>query len=395
MSKYYDKERIHAGEAWLDGQEEPTKEQNPWPHSTGDVGAYLRTPAPGHQWFARERLLMGRAGLLTAVGGSSKTRTLIHLAVGAVTGILPWNWQIDRTGSAALFLTEDTGDQVHRALHLIARTLTPEQLALLSSRLRVFALAGKQSTLLALRPGVGLLPTERVTRLIELCREMPDLVFVGIDPALAVSDGDESNPAHQRRLGELVDRIAIDTGACVLLASHAAKALQGADEIGSHSSRGSGAITDAVRSEYVLRTMNASEAKRFGIGDIAERKAHVQLLPTKGNELPPDAYRPVWLRRGEGGVLEQVTLTEVDKPASGPSSRDMDALDVLREMTRKGSVKVSAWGRACAERGVLNGSSDAVEKAIHRCKASLLSAGLIVAGITRGVYVPADGEVDL
>lgn len=394
MSKY-DDDRIRSGEEWLDAQEDEAKEQNPWPHSTGDVSGFLRTPAPGHQWFARDRLLMGRAGLLTAVGGSSKTRTLIHLAVGAVTGILPWNWQIDRTGSAALFLTEDTGDQVHRALHLIARTLAPEQLALLSSRLRVYALAGKQSTLLALRPSVGLVPTERVVRLIEICQEMPELVFVGLDPALALSDGDESNPAHQRRLGELVDKIAIETGACVLLASHAAKALQGAEEIGSHSSRGSGAITDAVRSEYVLRTMNASEAKRYGVEDIAERKAHVQLLPTKGNELPPDAYRPVWLRRGEGGVLEQVTLTEVDKPAAGPSSRDLDALDVLRELTAKGSAKVSAWGRACADRGILSGSASAIEKAIHRCKASLLSAGLIVPGVTRGVFVPADGEVDL
>jgi hypothetical protein len=52
-------------------------------------------------------------------------------------------------------------------------------------------------------------------------------------------------------------------GACVVLASHSAKALQGADEIGSHSSRGGGAITDAVRAEFVLRTMTAAEAKRY------------------------------------------------------------------------------------------------------------------------------------
>jgi len=81
--------------------------------------------------------------------------------------------------------------------------------------------------------------------------------------------------AHQRRLGELVDRLALETGACVVLASHAAKATNQADELGNHTSRGSGAITDAVRGELALRTMTATEARKYGISDTAERKAAV------------------------------------------------------------------------------------------------------------------------
>jgi RecA-family ATPase len=73
---------------------------------------------------------------------------------------------------------------------------------------------------------------------------------VGFDPALGITEGDEMNQAHQRRLGELMDRIAIDSGACVMVTTHAARSMLHADELGSHSSRGGGAITDAVRGEY-------------------------------------------------------------------------------------------------------------------------------------------------
>jgi hypothetical protein len=117
------------------------------------------------------------------------------------------------------------------------------------------------------------------------------------------------NQAHQRRLGELMDRIAIDSGACVMVTTHAARSMLHADELGSHSSRGGGAITDAVRGEYALRTMTEKEGRRFGIEDRAQRQRYVQLAATKGNGLPPEAFAPLWLERGEHGLLHQVSST--------------------------------------------------------------------------------------
>ncbi len=64
-------------------------------------------------------LLAYRAHLLTGAGGSSKTRALYHLAIAAVIGRLPWGWPIERTGSAVLFLAEDTIENVHRTLHAL------------------------------------------------------------------------------------------------------------------------------------------------------------------------------------------------------------------------------------------------------------------------------------
>lgn len=367
-----------------------TDQAQPWPTIPGEVADYLTTPPPALQWFARDRLLADRAHLLTGIGGSSKTRLLYHLGIGAVTGRLPWDWTIARTGAAVLFLAEDSPGGVHRTLAAIVEHagLTAAELALLSERLRVYPLAGHDAKLLALIPGGGLVETSNARGLLETCKRIPGLVFVGLDPALGLTDGDENNQSHQRRLGELADRIALELGVCVVMASHAAKALQSAEEVASHSSRGGGAITDAVRGEYVLRTMTAPEARRVGIEDIETRKAHVQLVATKGNDLPPEAYLPTWLIRGPGGVLSQVFLEEANASSNPIGKRELDALAILKDMTQTGAVRVGEWRQSCIKRGLISGSDAATEKHIHRIKHALLSAGLIEPGTGKGVFLP-------
>lgn len=281
-----------------------------WPGNGLDVAACLETPAPPVRWFITERMPAGRAGLLAAVGGSSKTRLLFHLAVGTCIGRLPWAWEVARTGRAALLLAEDTAADAHHALSTIGRSLSDSERQLLADRLTVYPLAGQDARLLRVVAGGVLVPTERAADLLRRLRMTQDLAFIGVDPALALTEGDELNPSHQRRLGELANRLAIDTGACVLVSAHAAKGSQSLDEPGSHTARGSGALTDCVRFEYVLRTMTAQEARQFGITDIAERKAHVQLLATKGNALPPSSFAPLWLWRGIGGALGLPSLSD-------------------------------------------------------------------------------------
>lgn len=378
----------------LERTHEPeTQTGDEWP-GDGAIVEYLRTPAPAVAWYARERLLAGRGHLLTGIGGSSKTRTLYHLAFGAVLGRLPWDWQIDRIGSALLILCEDTADTVHRTIAAMrsAMQLSADEIAALADRLRVHGLAGKPSHLLLAAPGGVLAESFRVDALIAEIRRLPKPVtFVGLDPAIGLTEGDEMTSAHQRRLGELVDRIAIETGTCVVLSTHSAKSLQSADEIGSHTSRGSGAITDAVRGEFALRTMTAAEARQFGVTDIAERKAFVQLVGVKGNELPPEAFAPVWLRRGSGGVLSPVTL-EV-RPEAALGKREMGALDLLRNLASTGAPTLKTWRDACTDAGLLTGPTDrAREKAMERIRDALLAAGLIERGVGRGVFVPAKVE---
>ena len=363
----------------------------PWPAGmTGSVADLIATPAPDVHWFAHFALLADRAHLLTGAGGSSKTRLLYHLAIGAVLGRVPWGWKIERTGAAALFLAEDTQDNVHRTLHALIEfgDITDAEAKLISERLFVFPLAGKDAVLLANVTG-SLMETGAAEGMRARCKSIPDLVFVGVDPVIAFTEGDEMNAAHQRRLGETFDRLAIETHTCVVATSHAAKAIQNAEEVGSHSSRGSGAITDAVRAEFTMRTMTADEGRKHGITEIEHRRAFVQLAATKGNELPPSAFAPVWLKRGPGGVLELADLTAPAVDPVGP--RERAALDLLRRLAATSTPMLKDWRDACAAEGLLTGKTpDAMKKAMDRIRETLMYAGMVKAGMTKGCYVPAD-----
>lgn len=365
-----------------------------WPAGDGDISGFLDVAPPALRCFVKDRLLANRGHILNGIGGTSKTRLQIHLAIGAVIGRLPWGWTVERTGSAALFLTEDTAEDVHRKLHQFFRrlNLTRQERDLVAKRLKIFPLAQEENTnLLELEPGGALRESSRSEGLFRLCKSIPDLRFIGLDPALSLTEGDELTQAHQRRLGKLVDRLAIESDACVVLVTHAAKSLQNADEIGSHSSRGGGAITDAVRGEYVLRSMTAAEARQYGITDTEERKSLVQLVCAKGNDLPPSAFVPIWLRRVDGGVLEPAGFEQTDTETDTLHRRDTEALAVLRELSRTGACTIGDWLEACKQRGLIKSQSDAAAtKAIQRIRDVLLKHGLVERGLGRGVILPVE-----
>lgn len=357
-----------------------------WP-GNGSVVRFLTTPAPPRRDLVRNRLLANRAHVLAGMGGVSKTKFLYHLAIGSVIGRLPWDWEYDRTGSAVLVLTEDTTEDVHQSLwaFINALQLSGDECTLLAEQLHIFALAGRNCRLLA-SVGGELVETSRVEALIGTLRAIAP-VFVGFDPALAATEGNELDQAHQRRLGEMFDRIAIELDACVVVAAHASKGLQNAEEIGSHSARGAGALTDAVRGEFTLRGMTAPEARTFGIDSVEERLSHVQLAFTKSNAMPPSARVPLWLRRGQGGVLEPADLVPRARPVVGP--REIRALELLSELARVSAPTLRAWREACIAAKLINGATaPAREKAHDRIRDALLASGLIERGATRGIYVP-------
>lgn len=356
-----------------------------WPD--GRIDGLLDSEPPAVERFAGP-LLSGRAHMVAGLGGVSKTRLLYSLGSGAVLGRLPWSWEVIRTGSAALFLTEDTLADAHAALHALGGKLSAEERRKLEHRLRVYPLAGHPMRLLALA-GNALHETDAYDWVMRQIDRLPQPVaFLGFDPALGLTEGNELDQAHQRRLGELVDRIAIESGACAVLTAHAAKGLQQAEEIGSHVARGAGALTDAVRGELVLRTMTADEARRFGIDDRVERQRHVQLQLTKGNHAPPEAFAPIWLKRGPAGLLSEVTLAQVERGSVG--EREMHALEILQEAHKTGESSLRFWRKQCEAAGLLpaNAAESTREKAMERIRNSLVDAGLVAKGSARGLWIP-------
>ncbi len=364
----------------------------PWPPGDGHIGDMLNRPPEPRAWFVKHRLILGRAHVLTGVGGSSKTTLLYHLANAGVIGRLPWDWPVDAIGTALLFLSEDTAQDVHHALADMTHDLDDAERALLAEKLRIFPLAGEEVRLLSLS-GQALFENARGMGLIEKCQQFKDVRFIGLDPALSLTEGDELSQAHQRYLGQYCDKLAIKTGACVLLVTHSTKASVNAEELTSHQSRGGGGITDAVRGEFVLRTMTAREAAGFGIDDLMERKSHVQLVCTKGNKLPPHAFEPLWLRRGDGGVLMPATLSASQAPDAGPNLIDVQILEILQTLCKKASPTLADWRGECVRlRLIVGPSDDARKKQMDRTVSRLLAAGMVERGTGRGIYIPAEAS---
>lgn len=366
----------------------PAPAIDPWPKSDGDVSAYLATDPPPRKWFVLYRLLAGRAAVLAGIGGAGKTMLLYMLAVlGAILGKLPWDWKVGTTGTALLFLSEDTADDVHHALAALCDDLSDEDRALVRDKLRVYPLAGEDVRLLSADQGT-LYENARALGLIALCKSFPDVAFIGIDPAVALSEGNELDQVHQRYLGQFVDKLAIQTGACVMLVTHATKASANADEITSHASRGGGGITDAVRAEFLLRTMTTKEATAHGVTGN-DRKRYVQLVATKANKAPLDAFTPLWLERGRNGLLYPAELALVERQESSLTMTDRRVYDVLRELCKTSVPMRQEWRLECQKRGLVTGSSeDAKVKTMQRIIGRLLDAGLIQRGMSRGSYFP-------
>ena len=371
---------------------QPEKALSPFSSPVSIAGIFQTAPKP-IEWLVRDRIQAGRGALVSGIGGSSKTRLIYHLAIGAALGSLPWDWEIVRTGKAVLVLNEDTADDVHRTLYHISQGLglTKEQHHQVERNVTCYAMAGCDMKLLAKNERGTLEKTANFYDLQTVIDAIGGAVLVGIDPALSITEGDETNQNDQRTLGKMADDLAVLTGATVMLAAHSSKNSQQTDELSSHNSRGAGAITDAVRAEYAMRTMTAAEAKKTGITDLEERKRHVQLVATKGNHLPPSAYVPTWLRRGDHGVLGPADLEFLD--SREPNAKDMEALAILREMAKMNSPKLSDWRERCIEAGLVpNGEFKRQEKSMQRIVNRLLEAGLIGRGFIRGVYQPVSEQ---
>ena len=355
-----------------------------------DLPALINVEPEPIKWFIKDRLILGRGLVVCGIGGSGKTRLIKQLSVGAGLGRLPWGWEVCKQGHAVLVLTEDTADEFHRNIHYIVKSLnlSPEEIKRVYSNIVVYPLAGEDVILLE-KKGKGTIETSLLfEKLVTKIRDLGDVVFVGLDPALSLTDGDEMDQGHQRRLGKMCDNLGVLTGATVCLVAHAPKTIK--KEISSHNSRGGGALTDAVRTELVMRTMTEEEAKAAGVTP-EERFRHVQLVATKGNFLPPAAFLPVWLRRDDYGNLSGADLDFNSKDKDTPCENDMQAYEVLAELSRDGAEpQLAEWRTELVKQKIIVAKTpDAEKQAMERIKNRLKKANLIRSP-KYGRWIPED-----
>lgn len=322
-----------------------------------DIAALLATQPEPMKWLVRDKrsdppapiIPFARGGVCTALGGTGKTALLKVLAMGCVTRHLPIEeWRIERTGKVVLVLTEDTHAEFHEDLHRLCQGMTTREREAVTRDMIVYPLAGEDTRLLIKNERGVVEKSALYHALVAKIKAIGGVVLVGLDPALGITEGDEMSQTDQRALGRAVDDLAVNVCATCILLSHSGKAIAGAEELSSHSSRGGGALTDAVRFEFTMRGMTKKEASAHGIEDLEERLHLVQITCTKGNRVPPSAKVPVWLRF-DRGVLVSAGLAEPEKKAKAdgtklPKSASL-AFEAIKEATMEHGQIDDATGR--------------------------------------------------
>jgi RecA-family ATPase len=351
-----------------------------------------RQPPKEKQLFTG-RMPLGRGVVLAGVGGSSKTTIAKQMGIGAAIGSLTWEWEVQHKGKVFMVLTEDTEEDVWRSFnHMVTSLyLTDEEKQTLARNMRIYPLAGKDTKLMVRNKEGQLVRSPLYHSLQKKIEGEGGVVFTVLDPALAITEGEELDQGEQRSLGKAVDDLAVNTGSTVLLIAHATKGSLSKDELGSHNSRGGGALTDAVRAEISLRTMTKDEAKAAGITDREERQRHVQMAVTKANNLPASAFVPIWLRRDDCGMLHGVELTFKEKEK--PKEKEYLALTVLKDISATRLCSWSEWVAKCLEvDGLITARSEkGIESAMLRIRAALERDNQVVrAPGKKGCWVPTD-----
>jgi RecA-family ATPase len=382
-------------------QEQEQKQIDEWAQKLKalrpDMRKMLMSKPKTLEFLIEDRVLAGRGFLITGLGGSSKSRMLYHLAIATAIGRLPWDWKVCKQGKSVLFLTEDTSEDLHRTLYYMAQELklTPHEYQKVIENVIPLPLAGELFHMLELQ-GQEIRRSALFDAVVDYINELGDVQFIGLDPALSLTQGDELNQGHQRALGQIADHLGVLTGAACGMVSHAAKGISSKEDLDSHNSRGGGAITDAVRAEITMRTMTPDEARKAKLEDVDQRHYYVQVAVTKANHLPPDAKKSLWLRRAQGGALVNADIEIVNQAAPGLSRAALACFDVLVEMCKVHVPKFGEWQDECDEYGYLQvksspeGKEGAKKKLMQRIKDDLAKAGYIKAGFTRGVWMPAD-----
>lgn len=270
-----------------------------------DIRSALQNPPPELD-FILPGLQPASVGTVVGAGGVGKTTFLLQLAAccGAGHSGHPLQSRTPTPGRVVYLAAEESRDVLGARLHAISQALMSptgfppdDVLALLEENLCILPASGRE---------VHLVRHEEPTAFLDQMEETGEGArLIIIDPLRRLHDGEENSSAVMTQVVQVLESLAKRTGAAVLVAHHMNKGagFYGTNDAAS-ASRGSSALTDAVRWQINLSPMSEQESKSLSID--SERNCYVRLDYAKTNYAPP---RPsLWLKRDSGGVLREIDI---------------------------------------------------------------------------------------
>jgi len=161
-----------------------------------------------------------------------------------------------------------------------------------------------------------------------------DLRLIVLDPLRRMFDGNEDSSDTAARLIPLIEKLAKDTGATVLLVHHLSKQSAKQGSLDQFAARGSAAFTDLVRWQ-----MNIAPLKKLkGTGLLDDSKyGYLEVLVSKNNYGPPQTER-LFLRRCDKGFLQYVH-------SSGHQSKLENELEMIIKVIKGEFNKGKAYSK--------------------------------------------------
>jgi hypothetical protein len=281
------------------------------------VGLMLKTQPPRRRWLLQNLLPLGKVGAIIAPGGTGKSQLALQLAIAVATGTkLAGTWDVGEKGDVLVLTAEDDLDEIHRRLertvpHIVKLSASagPD----IRQHLFIKALVGCDNLMTRADASNAVAPTEFVERLLlTFAIEFPDLKLIIIDPLSRFRGGNENSAEDVTRWVEQAERLALATGATVVVLHHTNKASYSALDVSQGASRGSSAFADGVR--FVLNLAPARE-KTLKAAGIQNGTPHLlEAVVTKNNYAPPSDA--VVLVRENDGYLTRLGTQSGGQPVT-------------------------------------------------------------------------------
>lgn len=282
----------------------------------GFIGVSSSPPLP-RNWVLEGILISGKSAVLAGFGGVSKTQFCIHLAISIATG-KPYMGRPVNAGSAMLLLGEEDDAEIARRVNAVVRyeNLTTTDQNMIAHNIRGFGLVG-QDIRLSSKSAKSIQETGSTQKIIDAAKALGNVRVIVLDHAGLVHGGDFNAREDAAFTMRLVNHIAQETGAAVILLAHSPKASAGDEDSNASQVAGSTAFVDQARCGLILATMRKAEAKVFGITE-ADRTKYASLTVVKNNYGPSGTTH--WFKRfsyDEVGLLQHTILSRPSAPLKG------------------------------------------------------------------------------
>lgn len=272
-----------------------------------DLATMMRTEPDPYDWIL-PGLPAGRVGMLAAPGGSGKSWLSLQWSLALAGGwSAPWPADLHQPQEPRHVLVvtaEETALDLHHRLWALGSRLTADERSAVAKHLHVHPMVGMSLV------AYGLAGELAVALGSALAARQHALVI--LDPLVRLSEIDENDNRAGTGLVNVVDQLARDSGAAIVLLHHVGKAALRAGDGDQSAARGATALVDGVRWMATLRPAIATGDPAGEGMDEGERRRWKTLDLPKLNYA---ASTPnITYRQGENGIF---VVAELPAPAAG------------------------------------------------------------------------------